>query len=79
MLTCCALSDLDQHQVTVWEAMSSTANLCDMACTWELDAVARLMELMHEALGKQFVVELAAALMSDVGPEAVCSRAKSTR
>ena len=67
----------------MWEAMSSTANLCDMAsessCTWELDAVARLMELMHEALGKQFVVELAAALMSDVGPEAVCSRANSTR
>jgi hypothetical protein len=50
--------------------MSFTMNLGDAkpvsSSAWELDAVVQLIDLFHDALGHEFVMRVAAALVSDV-------------
>ena len=61
----------------------STADHCDSASLsrgeWELDAIARLVELFHEAVGQSFVEDLVAALASSAAKKSACLHKNTER
>ena len=60
-----------------------TAGHCDSASVssgeWELDAIARLVELFHEAVGQSFVEDLVAALASSAAKKSACPHKNTER